>query len=147
MANGKVLAADLKNGEKITTLEKQSVTVTIADIVKINAATVTKADVIADNGVVHIIDAVLIPDDFEPPLSQSENIPEIAAENKDLSTLVAALKAADLVNTLNSAGPFTVFAPSDEAFKKLDAGLVAALLKPENKAKLVQLLTYPSVQN
>merc|ERR1711865_896329 len=60
----------------------------------------------------------------------------------DLSTLVAALKAADLVDTLSGTGPFTVFAPSNEAFAALPAGTLTNLLKPENKAQLVDLLTY-----
>ncbi|MEY3068883.1 MAG: hypothetical protein RLZZ456_582, partial [Pseudomonadota bacterium] len=62
--------------------------------------------------------------------------------NPDFSTLVAAVKAAGLVDTLNSAGPFTVFAPTNAAFAKLPAGTVESLLKPENKAKLTAILTY-----
>ena len=71
-----------------------------------------------------------------------KTIAEIAAADADLSTLVAALKAADLVDTLSGPGPFTVFAPTNAAFNRLPAGVVANLLKPENKAKLVDLLTY-----
>jgi uncharacterized surface protein with fasciclin (FAS1) repeats len=66
----------------------------------------------------------------------------VAAGNPDFSTLVAAVKAAGLVDTLNSAGPFTVFAPTNAAFAKLPAGTVESLLKPENKAKLTAILTY-----
>lgn len=62
--------------------------------------------------------------------------------NADFSTLVAAVKAADLVATLQGAGPFTVFAPSEAAFKKLPAGTVDGLLKPEKKGDLAKLLTY-----
>jgi len=69
-------------------------------------------------------------------------IVEVAAANDAFETLVAAVKAAGLVDTLNGAGPFTVFAPTDEAFAKLPAGTVENLLKPENKEKLVALLTY-----
>ena len=69
-------------------------------------------------------------------------IVDVAAGNADFETLVAAVKAAGLVDTLNGAGPFTVFAPTDEAFAKLPAGTVENLLKPENKDKLVALLTY-----
>ena len=69
-------------------------------------------------------------------------IVEVAASNPDFSTLVAAVKAAGLVDTLNSKGPFTVFAPTNEAFAKLPAGTVENLLKPENKEKLVAILTY-----
>lgn len=71
-----------------------------------------------------------------------KNIVETALEAGSFSTLIAAAKAADLVGTLTSPGPFTVFAPTDEAFKALPAGTVETLLKPENKAKLVSVLTY-----
>ena len=66
----------------------------------------------------------------------------VAAGNPDFFTLVAAVKAAGLVDTLNGKGPFTVFAPTDEAFAKLPKGTVEDLLKPENKDKLVAILTY-----
>ena len=66
----------------------------------------------------------------------------VAAGSKDHTTLVAAVKAADLVATLQSAGPFTVFAPTNSAFDKLPDGTVATLLKPENKAALASILTY-----
>ena len=72
----------------------------------------------------------------------SKNIVENAVNSADHTTLVAAVKAAGLVDTLESKGPFTVFAPTNEAFAKLPAGTVDTLLKPENKATLVQILTY-----
>ena len=72
----------------------------------------------------------------------SKNIIENAINSKDHTTLVAAVKAAGLVDTLSGAGPFTVFAPTNEAFAKLPAGTVDMLLKPENKDKLVKILTY-----
>ncbi|HEY5406088.1 MAG TPA: fasciclin domain-containing protein [Ginsengibacter sp.] len=72
----------------------------------------------------------------------SKNIVENAVNSKDHTTLVAAVKAAGLVETLESAGPFTVFAPTNEAFDKLPKGTVETLLKPENKAKLTAVLTY-----
>ncbi len=71
-----------------------------------------------------------------------KTIVETAMEAGKFNTLVAAVKAAGLVDTLNGAGPFTVFAPTDEAFAKLPAGTVDDLLKPENKDKLVKILTY-----
>jgi len=70
------------------------------------------------------------------------SIVDVAAANSDFSTLVAAVKAAGLVDTLNSKGPFTVFAPTNAAFAKLPAGTVENLLKPENKDQLVAILTY-----
>ena len=72
----------------------------------------------------------------------SKNIVENAVNSKDHTTLVAAVKAADLVATLQSAGPFTVFAPVNKAFDMLPAGTVANLLKPESKAALTGVLTY-----
>ncbi|MFI2742269.1 fasciclin domain-containing protein [Zhouia sp. PK063] len=76
------------------------------------------------------------------PMYPSKNIVENAVNSKDHTTLVAAVKAAGLVETLQSEGPFTVFAPTNEAFDKLPEGTVATLVKPENKAKLTAILTY-----
>lgn len=73
---------------------------------------------------------------------KTQNIVEKAASTKDFSTLVAAVKAAGLVETLSSKGPFTVFAPTNDAFAKLPAGTVDTLVKPENKAALTNILTY-----
>ena len=73
---------------------------------------------------------------------QAGDIVDVAASNKSFKTLVAAVKAAGLVETLKSDGPFTVFAPTDEAFAKLPEGTLESLLKPENKQKLVSILTY-----
>lgn len=72
----------------------------------------------------------------------TKNIVENAVNSKDHTTLVAAVKAAGLVETLESAGPFTVFAPTNEAFNKLPAGTVDNLVKPENKEMLTKILTY-----
>ena len=72
----------------------------------------------------------------------TKNIIQNAVNSADHTTLVAAVKAADLVETLEGAGPFTVFAPTNEAFAKLPAGTVDTLLKPENKATLTKVLTY-----
>lgn len=72
----------------------------------------------------------------------AKDIVEIASENNQFKTLVAALKAADLVDTLKGEGPFTVFAPTDEAFAKLAPGTLDELLKPENKGQLTNILTY-----
>jgi len=74
--------------------------------------------------------------------AQSKDIVELAVGADNLKTLVAAVKAAGLVETLQSAGPFTVFAPTDAAFAALPAGTLEMLLKPENKDKLVAILTY-----
>jgi uncharacterized surface protein with fasciclin (FAS1) repeats len=76
------------------------------------------------------------------PMFPSKNIIENAVNSKDHTTLVAAVKAAGLVDTLSGKGPFTVFAPVNEAFDKLPPGTVPMLLKPENKDKLASILTY-----
>jgi len=87
------------------------------------------------HGVVHIIDGVLIP-------TTLPNIVELAESVNDLSTLVAAVVAGDLVDTLSSPGLFTVFAPTNKAFASLPAGTLDSLMKPENKAQLVDILTF-----
>ncbi len=74
--------------------------------------------------------------------SQGKDVVDIAIGSADHTTLVTAVKAADLVTTLKSSGPFTVFAPTNAAFDKLPEGTVANLLKPENKAQLAKILTY-----
>ena len=74
--------------------------------------------------------------------AQTSDVVDIAISSKDHTTLVAAVKAADLVTTLKGKGPFTVFAPSNSAFDKLPKGTVESLLKPESKEALVKLLTY-----
>ena len=76
------------------------------------------------------------------PMYASKDIIDNAVNSKDHTTLVAAVKAAGLVETLKGKGPFTVFAPTNEAFAKLPAGTVDGLLKPENKAALTKVLTY-----
>ncbi|MEO5823708.1 MAG: fasciclin domain-containing protein [Vicinamibacteraceae bacterium] len=77
-----------------------------------------------------------------PAAAQTKDIVDTAVAAGSFKTLAAALKAAGLIDTLKGPGPFTVFAPTDEAFAKLPAGTVETLLKPENKAKLTRILTY-----
>merc|ERR1712137_1165553 len=96
---------------------------------------VTSADNLASNGAVHIIDGVLLP-------SEVPSIVELAESVKDLSTLVSAVVAADLVDTLSTPGPFIVFAPTNDAFGSLPAGTLDDLMKPENKGQLTDILTY-----
>ena len=82
------------------------------------------------------------PDVGGAPMFANKNIVENAMNSKDHTTLVAAVKAAGLVATLQGPGPFTVFAPTNEAFEKLPSGTVDTLLKPENKEQLTKVLTY-----
>merc|ERR1711957_938707 len=135
---GKFNMRDLMAVRSAKTLEGDTVTVSgSGNVVNVNDAKVLKADLAATNGIVHVIDTVLsLPSPFQ------KNIVELAVANPDLSTLVTALKAADLVGTLSGKGPFTVFGPSNKAFAKLPAGVLDNLLKPSNKAELLDLLTY-----
>jgi uncharacterized surface protein with fasciclin (FAS1) repeats len=89
-----------------------------------------------------LIQAPLVASAASTMAAKPGTIVEVAAANGNFTTLVAAVKAAGLVDTLNSAGPFTVFAPTDAAFAKLPKGTLEALLKPENKEQLKAILLY-----
>ncbi len=101
--------------------------------VTVGTAKVVKTDVLAQNGVIHVIDSVLLPPD---------NLVATAAKAGKFQTLLTAATAAGLAETLSNDGPFTVFAPTDEAFAKLGKDTIADLLKPENKAKLASILKH-----
>ena len=116
-----------------TTLNGQRLDIRVVEgSVMIDNATVVKTDIICSNGVIHVIDAVVMP--------STKSIVETAVGAGQFNTLVAAVKAAGLAETLMGPGPFTVFAPTDEAFAKLPAGTVESLLKPENLDKLQTIL-------
>merc|ERR1712157_101567 len=141
-----VLSTDLKFFQSVPTVEGKNVHVVrthkgvyVGPSVK-DLKTVVGADNLASNGVAHIIDGVLLP---PSSLGDSKpNIVELAQSVDDLSTLVAAVVAGDLAETLSSPGPFTVFAPLNSAFAALPEGTLDTLLKPENKDQLVDILTY-----
>jgi len=146
---GDVHSKDLKPTQEFFTIEGKIVTVVKnADGVFVNGAQVTTADVYASNGVVHIINEVLIPPGFVPPSSSlvATNTPftivDIAQFDGELSTLVTALQAGALIDTLSGKGPFTVFTPTNAAFAKLPETLLASLLEPSNKKFLDEILTY-----
>jgi len=105
-----------------------------ADKVAVGSANVIKPDIICSNGVIHVIDRVILP--------TSDNIAQVAESAGMFNTLLAAAQAAGLVDALTGEGPLTVFAPTDEAFAALPAGTVETLLKPENKSKLAAILKY-----
>lgn len=108
-----------------------------------NTATVTGTDIMASNGVIHTIDQVLLPADINPgALLSPADVVGVAMSNDQFSTLVAAVQAAGLVEVLQGDGPFTVFAPVNDAFAALPEGTVEGLLKPENKEQLSGILTY-----
>ena len=132
---GKVKAADVVKLTGAKTVQGQQVDIKVTDgKVTVDGANVVKTDIETSNGIIHVIDSVILPAD--------KDIVDTAVGAGSFKTLVAAVKAAGLVDTLKSKGPFTVFAPTDEAFAKLPEGTVADLLKPENKDKLVAILTY-----
>lgn len=129
---GSVMASDVAELSNATTLQGQPVVVGTADGVSINQATVTQADVVGSNGVIHVVDAVLLP--------PSGTIVDVAVEAGTFQTLVTAVQAAGLADTLANDGPFTLFAPTDEAFARLPAGTVQALLA--DIPTLTEILTY-----
>ena len=131
---GKVMAADVVKLEKAATVLGPSVKITVdGSKVMINDAEVLITDIETSNGVIHVIDTVILP---------PADIVDTAGADGRFTTLVAALQAADLVDALKAAGPFTVFAPTDDAFAKLPAGTVESLLKPENLEQLKSILLY-----
>ncbi len=135
VVSGDVSASRVTKMTGATTLGGQRVELmTSKKGVMIENANVIKTDISASNGVIHVIDRVIIPAD--------KNIVETASAAGSFSTLLAAAKAAGLAELLGSEGPFTVLAPTDEAFEKLGAGTINMLLKPENKGKLAEVLKY-----
>jgi transforming growth factor-beta-induced protein len=135
VVKGKVPAAKVLKLTGATTLNGQRVDVTVNDgQVRVDNANVVKTDIECSNGIIHVIDAVVLP--------AADDLPTTAAKAGSFSTLLAAAKAAGLVEALSGEGPLTVFAPTDEAFAKLPAGTVDSLLKPENKGKLAAILKY-----
>ena len=138
VVGGTALSTDLSNGQTIATLQGQTVEVTInAEGVFINDAQVIVADITATNGVVHVIDAVLLP----PAPQPTTTVVDVIVNSDVHNTLEAAVVAAGLVETLSGTGPFTVFAPTDAAFAALPVGTVETLLADPTGA-LTQILLY-----
>ena len=144
VVSGTVLAETVVGLTSAATLQGEEVTIEVIDgSVKIDGATVVITDIIGSNGVIHVIDSVILPTEIAASLSSPEatkTIVDIAVEDGRFETLVAALQAADLVSTLSGEGPFTVFAPTDDAFAALPDGVVAGLL--EDIPSLTEVLTY-----
>ena len=129
---GKAMAADAKMLTEAETVSGGMLVINSeGEMLKINDSQVIVADVEASNGVIHAIDAVLLP--------REKNVLDVATENGSFTTLLAAIQAAGLEETLKGEGPFTVFAPSDEAFAKLPAGTVEALLNDPEQLKNILL--------
>jgi transforming growth factor-beta-induced protein len=123
----KLTGTETVNGQRIAINKKY-------DDLFINDSKVISADVSASNGVIHVIDQVLLPSD--------KNLVEVASEAGTFNTLIAAVKAAGLADALLGKGPFTVLAPTDEAFAKLPEGTIENLLKEENLGQLQEILKY-----
>jgi uncharacterized surface protein with fasciclin (FAS1) repeats len=132
---GSVMAADVVKLKQAGTVNGQRVGIKVEGAkVTVDGANVTATDIGCSNGVIHVIDRVILPVDG--------TVVDVAAKNGSFNTLVAAVKAAGLAETLSGKGPFTILAPTDEAFAKLPPGTLEMLLKPENKQQLVDILTY-----
>ena len=132
---GLVPAAEVVKLNAAIAVNGQRIDIKTADgQVFVDQAKVVKADIPCSNGVIHVIDQVLLP--------SSDNIPTTAEKAGKFKTLLAAAKAAGLVDALSGDSPLTIFAPTDEAFAALPPGTVESLLKPENKDKLVSILKF-----
>ena len=132
---GSVKAVDVVKLKYAGTVNGQRIDIKVDGAkVTVDGAAVTATDIACSNGVIHVIDSVILPVDG--------TVVDVAVKNGSFNTLVAAIKAAGLVETLSGKGPFTILAPTDEAFAKLPAGTLEMLLKPENKQQLVDILSY-----
>lgn len=146
---GKVMAADVTDGLEATTAQGGAVTFSMmGDSVMINDANIIATDVEATNGVIHVIDKVILPPAEEAATEEAATapaavgtIPEVAAGAGTFNTLLAAVTAAGLADELSGEGPFTVFAPSDEAFAAIPAETLEALLA-DPEGQLTQILLY-----
>jgi uncharacterized surface protein with fasciclin (FAS1) repeats len=142
---GQVLAGDLRWSQLVPTVQGDRLWIRKLwwGTIKVNNARVISKDVLASNGVIHVIDEVLIPKGFQlDPEEPTNDIVDTAIGAGVFNTLVTAVQAAELVDALRGEGPLTVFAPTDEAFDRLPSELISALLLPENKSKLQELLLY-----
>jgi transforming growth factor-beta-induced protein len=130
VVSGAVKAETVVTLDKASTVGGSDVTIEVIDgkVILNGSVEVVSTDIEASNGVIHVIDAVLLPPAEEAPVEMAKSIVEIASTNADFETLTAALTAADLVSTLEGEGPFTVFAPTDDAFAALPEGTLDALL-------------------
>ena len=139
VVSGRVPASLASNRPSARTVNGQRVGLTVADgQLRVDEANVLTADLNVSNGVIHVIDSVLLP--------ASDDIVDLAKKAGTFDTLLAAATAAGLADTLSSDGPFTVFAPTDEAFAKLPEGTVESLLAEEGLGTLKSILTYHVVE-
>jgi transforming growth factor-beta-induced protein len=142
VVSGKVMAADAAKLTSAPTVLSKDITIK-SDMgsVYVNESKVIITDIETSNGVIHVIDAVLLPPS-DDAMMEKNTIVDVAVADGRFTTLVAAVTAAELVETLSGEGPFTVFAPTDDAFAALPAGTLDSLLLPENKQQLTDILLY-----
>ncbi|MFN2174919.1 MAG: fasciclin domain-containing protein [Anaerolineales bacterium] len=144
VVGAEVLAADAigLNGQDVETMSGKMFKVTVdGENVMINDAKVVATDIVGSNGVIHVIDSVILPPiEGEEMMEESRSIVDIAVEDGRFTTLVTALQEAELVEALQAEGPFTVFAPTDDAFAALPEGTVEGLLA--DKEALTNVLLY-----
>ena len=134
-----LLATDVVGTKGIITVNGQQIDVSVSEAgVFTDRAQVTVTDIICSNGVIHVIDAVMLP--------ASGDIVRTAARTNRFNTLLAAAQAAGLADTLTNDGPYTILAPTDRAFNALPEGTVESLLLPENNDLLVQILSLHVIQ-
>ena len=132
---GEVAARDAYDLNSAATVNGQRLPINFrGDSLQVGKSTIQVTDIQCSNGVIHVIDTVLLP--------KLDSIPATAKAAGTFNTLLAAVDAAGLSGVLSGPGPFTVFAPTDEAFAALPAGTVESLLKPENKQKLIDILKF-----
>jgi transforming growth factor-beta-induced protein len=133
---GSVMAKDVTKLTYAGTINGQRTDISIKDsgVMLDGRARVTSTDIACSNGVIHVIDTVIMP--------VSKNALEVAGEAGSFKTLLAAIDAAGLSDALRGPGPFTILAPSDDAFSKLPKGTLESLLKPENKEQLASILKF-----
>lgn len=144
---GKVMAADVagldgKMADTALAGKQIAIKVDMGNVYLNESVKVIITDIEASNGVIHVIDVVLLPASDEAAMEEKKDIVDTAVADGRFTTLVAAVQAAGLVDTLKSEGPFTVFAPTDDAFAALPAGTLDSLLLPENKQQLTDILFY-----
>jgi transforming growth factor-beta-induced protein len=135
VVKGEAMAKDVVSRKQWDTVSGQRIDIKTSDAgAWVDKAKIIKTDIDASNGVIHVIDTVIMP--------ETRNIVQVADSAGSFKTLLAAAQAAGLAETLSGKGPFTVFAPTDEAFSALPSGTVESLLRPENKQKLADILKY-----
>jgi transforming growth factor-beta-induced protein len=132
---GRVAAAEVAGRRSLATANGQLLPIRgSGDQLRIDEAGLVITDIVCSNGIVHVVDAVLLP--------ESRSLAAIAKGRSQFRTLVAAIEAAGLTKALSGEGPFTVLAPTNAAFEKLPAGTVEALLQPENRERLQAILKF-----